>query len=134
MARATKDLSDGPVLHHFASVQDDDLVSQVRDDTKIMCDQKQAQTAFALQRFQQAENLCLDRNVECSRRLIGDQQRWIADECHGDHCALAQTTRHLERVHIKSANRIGKADLRQHRLGERANVGSRNGFVNCESF
>jgi hypothetical protein len=52
--------------------------------------------------------------IERGGRLVGDQQRRPADECRGDHRALAQSARELEGIRVLRLDRIGEAHQAQH--------------------
>ena len=56
-----------------------------------------------LQRGQQVEDLRLDGDVERGGRLVGDQQRRIAGERHGDGRALAHPAREFMRILPRAA-------------------------------
>ena len=43
-------------------------------DTEVMGNEQQAQPHFLLQRGEQVEDLCLDRNVESGDRLVRDYE------------------------------------------------------------
>ena len=49
-------------------------------------------------RVDQLEDLRLDGDVECRRRLVGDQDVGVVDERHRDHRALAHAARKLVRI------------------------------------
>ncbi len=69
---------------------------------------------LVLEILHQLQNLGLDRDVERCGRLVGDQERRVADQRHGDHRALAQTARELEGIGAERLLGIGEADPRQH--------------------
>jgi hypothetical protein len=68
---------------------------------------------LGLQALDQVEDLGLGGDVERGGGLVGDQQRRIAGERHGDHRALAHAAGKLERVAVDRAFRIGNLDLAQ---------------------
>jgi hypothetical protein len=61
-------------------------------------DQQDAHPSLVFEIAQQVENLGLDRYVQSSRRLIGDQQPWFASERAGDRHALRHSSRQLMNV------------------------------------
>jgi len=64
------------------------------------------------QLLQQGQDLCLHRDIERSRGLIGEHQLRLGDQCHCDHHALAHAARQLVRILARAA--LGLADV--HRL------------------
>jgi hypothetical protein len=76
-------------------------------------DQQHAHRPIDLQATQQVEDLCLDGDVKCRRRLVGDQQAWIACQRDGDHHPLLHAAGKLEGIFAKPAARVGNADRRQ---------------------
>jgi len=97
----------------FAGVHDADAVRHFGDDAEIVGNQQHAHAALALELCQQVEDLCLHGDVECRRRLVGDQQVGLAGQRDGDHHALLHATRELEGVFVESPLRVGDADLAQ---------------------
>ncbi|MNP65775.1 hypothetical protein D3C76_1614000 [compost metagenome] len=58
-----------------------------------MGDQQDRHAEFGLQLPQQIEDLRLYRYIQCSRRLVGDQQLRIAGKRNGDDDPLAHPAR-----------------------------------------
>jgi hypothetical protein len=73
-------------------------VRHLRDDAEVMRDQQHAHAALGLQPAQAVENLRLDGDVERRRRLIGNQQAWIAGQRDGDHHPLLHAAGKLEGI------------------------------------
>ena len=92
-------LDDAPGIHHR------DAVADFGDDAEIVGDEQDAHAALALQALQQVEDLGLDGDVERRRRLVGDQQRRVAGQRHGDHGALAHAARQFVRILAGAARR-----------------------------
>ena len=67
-----------------------------------------------LQARDQVQDLGLDRHVERGGRLVGDQQRGLAGERHGDHRALAHAARELVRVVVEPRGGLGDAHQPEH--------------------
>jgi hypothetical protein len=63
-----------------------------------------------LQLLHEVEDLRLRRHVERRRRLVGDEQGRLGDQRHGDHGALPEAARQLERIGHERALRVGEAD------------------------
>ena len=59
---------------------------------------RSASPSRLLQIAQQVEDLRLDGHVERRRRLVGDEERWLAGERQGNERALAQAARELMRI------------------------------------
>ncbi len=79
-------------IHHRNAVGD------FGDDTEIVCDEEHGHATLTLQFEKQVENLRLDRHVERRGRLVGDQQRRIAGERHGDRRTLPHAARQFVRI------------------------------------
>ncbi|MNL76534.1 hypothetical protein D3C87_2025170 [compost metagenome] len=65
---------------------------------------------LALQLVQQRHDLRLHRHIQCGGRLIGNQQLGPAQQCHGDHHALAHAAGKLMRVHAHALARFRHFD------------------------
>ena len=117
MAGPAEDRLDRAGFHDLAVIDDHDLVGDIGHHAEIVRDQQHRHVELGLQVAQQLQDLRLDRHVERRRRLVGDQQGGAADQRHGDHRALAQAARKLERIHVVGAPRVGKADKPEHLLG-----------------
>ena len=63
---------------------------------------------------QQVEDLRLDGDVERRGRLVGDQQRGLAGQRHGDHDALAHAARQAVRIVVDALGRRGDAHQLEH--------------------
>ncbi len=105
-------LDDTAVIHH------DDLFGDIGNDAEIVRDDEDRHVEFALQVAHQLEDLRLDGDVERRGRLVGDEQRRLADQRHGDHRALTQAARQLEGIGTQRLGRMRKADQPQHFGGE----------------
>ena len=103
-------LADRPRLHHVPAVHHRDEVGHVRDHAGIMRDDDQPHAVFALEPDQEVEDLRLHRDVQRRGGLVGDDQGRAAHERHGDHRALAEPARQLERVRVHLALRVREPD------------------------
>ena len=74
---------------------------------------------------QQLHDLGLDGDVEGGGRLVGQQQRRVEGQGHGDHGPLPHAAGELVRVLLGPAARVGDADLGQQVDGPRLGRGSR---------
>ncbi len=79
-----------------------------------MGDEQDRHAEILLQLPHQVEDLRLDRNIERGRRLIGDQQRRLADHRHGNHHALAHAAREFVGVAVHPPRGFGDLDQFQH--------------------
>jgi hypothetical protein len=114
MLRVAEDVAQIARLDHLATIHHHDVVGDVGDHTEIVGDHQQGHTQLFLQILDEAQDLGLDGDIECSCRLVGDQQRRPADQRHGDHGALAQAARQLERIGAQRALGVGEAHHTQH--------------------
>jgi hypothetical protein len=72
----------------------------------------------------QFENLRLNRDVECGRRLVGDQHLRIARQGHRNHHALAHPAGKLVRIVVDALFRRRDANLLEHLDGLFARIGT----------
>ena len=79
----------GSEFDQIARIHHGDAVGDLRDDGEIVRDEEHGEPELRAQFAKQVENLRLDGDVECSGRLISDQQLRPVDDGHGDHDALA---------------------------------------------
>ena len=96
-------------LHGFTAEHDDGAVRHLRDHAHVMGDEEHRHALFVLQRLDQIEDLALDGDVECCRRLVGDQQLRPGRKRHGDHHALAHAAGKLMRIFVETVLRIRDA-------------------------
>ena len=88
----------------------DAVPGRVRDHARIVGDEEKGQAVLLLEELEEVEDLGLDGGVEGRGRLVGDEEGGTADEGHGDHRALAETSRQLEGVGVDLPGGVGKAD------------------------
>lgn len=100
-----------PCLDDTACVHHCDCFAHLRYHTEIVCDQQDREAQFSLKILKQRHDLRLDGDVESGGRFIGYQQPRFADDGHGDHHTLAQSSRKLMRILIETA--VGIADANQ---------------------
>jgi hypothetical protein len=98
-------LDDQAALHHG------DAVGDVGDHSEIMGDEHHAHALGPLDLADQVEDLGLGGDVERRRRLVGDQQRRLERQRHGDHHALALPAGQAERIGVAQVRGVGKADI-----------------------
>src|SRR5260221_9899694 len=98
MQRLTEKIADRRFLDLAAGIHDDDALRHLGDDAKIVGDEDDRGADLALELAHQIEDLGLDRYIKRGRRLVGDEELWIAGERHSDHDALAHAAAELARV------------------------------------
>jgi hypothetical protein len=72
MARPPQHFDSRAVLHNPARIHHDDPIGNLRNHSEIVRDKKQRKLELLAQLGQQFKNLFLYRNVERSRRLVGN--------------------------------------------------------------
>ena len=112
-----EDVFNGAALHDAAVIHHDHFVGDIGHHAEVVGDHEDRHAELFLQVLHQLEDLRLDRHIERRGRLVGDQERGPAHQGHGDHGALAQPARKLERVCLECFRGIRKADQAQHFLG-----------------
>ena len=101
--RRVEDREDVAVLDDASGVHDDDAVRELGDEPEIVRDQDDRRMRLALRGLQHLDDLCLDRDVESGRRLVGDEHGGIVRDCHRDHRPLAHAARELVWILIDAA-------------------------------
>ncbi len=86
--RRFENLPHRPFLDDPPRVHDGDAVGMPGDDPEVVGDEHEREIEFLLHLLQQIENLRLNRDVECRRRLVGDEQQRLAGKRDGDQHAL----------------------------------------------
>ena len=112
--RAGEDLGCGAAFDAFAAVHHLHAVGNLGDDAHVVGDEHHAHLHLMLQGADQGQNLRLDGDVERGGRLVGDQQRGLAGERHGDHHPLAHAARELVREAGEDVLRLGDAHQVEH--------------------
>jgi hypothetical protein len=110
VARIGKDILGLAALHHLAAVHHDDPIRHGRGDLEVVGDHDQSHARLALQVPQEFEDLCLNADVECRSRLIGDQNIRLQRDRHGDHHALPLSARELVRIIVDPLVRFRNSD------------------------
>ncbi len=113
MARRGEDVPLRAALHELTRVHHHDAVGDLGHDAHVVGDEDDGRAVVAPELFDQAQDLGLNGHVEGRGRLVGDQQRRVAGERHGDHGPLAHSARQLVRVAVDLRGGIGHAHLGQ---------------------
>ena len=98
------------LLDDLSAVHHDDPVGHVGDNTHVVGDEHDGGAEPVAQRQQQLEDRGLDRDVESSRRLIGNDHVGITGNRHGNDDALLLTAGQLVRVVVDTPGGIGQPD------------------------
>src|SRR5699024_11042335 len=101
-------------FNDFTTVHDCNVVACLCNDTEVVCDHDHTHADFFLQIFDEFKYLCLDGDIECSRRLIGDEQFRLAGQRHGDHDTLPHTACELIGILVHPVFRGSYAGNLQH--------------------
>ncbi len=96
------------VLDDMAGVNNRNLVADLGDDAEVMCDHPHGCIIFLTKALHHLKNLCLNRHVKSSRRLVGDQKLRVARESHCDNDTLVHAAG--ERMRIFAAAAAGNTD------------------------
>src|SRR5699024_445169 len=76
------------LLDHLTMAHDHDPFTDLGHHTDIVGDEQHRHIAATQLTVEQFDDLCLDGYVQCSGGFIGDEQRGLVDERHGDQYAL----------------------------------------------
>ena len=79
----------------MAQIHNADGIGNIAHNGQVMGDKDVGQAQLLLQRFEQVDDLCLNRNIQRRNRLIADNQLWVAGQGAGNAQALALATAHL---------------------------------------
>src|SRR5260370_914135 len=109
----------------LARIHHRDVIAEPPDDAEIVADEQEADALVASEARQQAQDLRLDRNVECSGRCIENQKRRIAGESRGDQRALLHPARQLVREGAGDFGGTIDPHLLQRDLGAAQRLGER---------
>ena len=88
-----KNIPLGPDFYQAARVHHGDAVCDLRHDRQIVRDKKHGQPKLRAKLREQFENLRLNRYIEGSRGLVGDQQLRTVYDRHRDHDPLPHASR-----------------------------------------
>ena len=134
MPRRRKDVVDRSMLHHVPLIHHGNLVGDLGDHAHVMGDEHQRHAVEALQVLHEVEDLGLGGDIERRRRLVGDQELWLADEGHGGHGALTHAATELEGIAVDSLRRSRDLDAIEHLDGICAGFGLAHPAVQPDGF
>ena len=101
-------------LHDPARVHYVNPVSMPGDHAHVVRNQQHRHAQPILQIPEQGEDLRLNGDIQCRRRLVGDEKLGLAGQRHGDHHALPQTAGQLVRVVFEPLLRPGQPHQAEH--------------------
>ena len=84
------------------------IVAKLGDDAEIVRHEQHRQAEFLGEVAQQVEDLLLRRDIECGRRLVGDDERRRCGERRRNHQSLALAAGKLVRITLERAFRVGQ--------------------------
>ena len=108
VTRSAQNVRDGAFFHDASRIHDYDAIGDLRDNSKIVRDEKHRELQFAAQFCEEFDDLFLNGDVESGSGLVGDQHARTGRERHGDHHALAQAARKLMRILACAAGGISE--------------------------
>jgi hypothetical protein len=74
MSRRVENLDRRAILDYFSAIHDEHAVSDFCDDPHVVRDEHDRHVHFLLQQADEFQDLCLDRHIERSRGLVGNEQ------------------------------------------------------------
>jgi hypothetical protein len=119
MPGQAKQLGHRRLLDLAAGIHDHDALGDFGDHAEVVRDQNDRRTDAALEIEHQLQDLRLDRDIERRRRLVGNQELWIAGQRHGDHHTLSHATGKLMRKFPHAPRRLRDSHQCQHLDGAR---------------
>ena len=114
MHRVVEQRVDVGFLHHLTGVHDRDPIGHLGHDAQIVGDEDDRGAGRFLQVSHEIEDLGLDRHVEGSGRLVGDQELRLTGQRHGDHDPLGHASGQLVRIRQSPGLGVGDADPLEH--------------------
>ena len=92
VARVREDFPEIAGLHDLTPVQNRHSIAHLGDGAEIVGDEQHAAAGLFHEVVDEIEDLRLDRHVERSRRLVGDQHSGSTGKGHRNHHPLAHAT------------------------------------------
>ena len=134
MLRGVEDLRHRPVFDLAAAPHHHHVIGHLRDHAHVVGDEDHSRVQIALQLTDDVEDLRLDGHVQCCRGFVGNQQRRLAGQRHGDHGALAHAARERMRVAVEQALGVGQAYFFQQGSGLFACIRHAQALVQDQRF
>jgi hypothetical protein len=95
MPRLRKNVLGRTTLDNLSGIHHGHPVTHLGDDAQVMGDEDEGHVGLALQVFEEAEILRLNRDIKRGCRLVGQQQARLAGDGNSPGHALAHATAHL---------------------------------------
>ena len=114
MSRTVEDILSGSPFADTAAVHNNDLITHICNDAKVMSYHDDGHTQFFLKTLHQLQDLRLNGYVKRCCRLICDQDIRLACQSHGDHNTLAHTAGQLIWILFYTLLRLVDANQSQH--------------------
>ena len=111
MARRVEHFSRRSDFGHFACIHDRHAISAPGNHGKVVADEHQRHATLGLYLSQEIEDLSLNRHVERSSRLVGNEQVRFTGERNRNHHALAHAAGEFVGVVAQSLLGIGNSDF-----------------------
>ena len=92
-----------PRLHDPSGVHHGQPIGEPGNDAKVVRDHQDGHIQVGTEAAEEIENLGTDRDVERGRRLVRDQERWLAGQGHRDHRPLPHAAAELVWVVVHAA-------------------------------
>src|SRR5215213_3358981 len=102
---------DRSLLHYASGIHHGNAIADLGDNSQVVRYEQDAHPILLLEVAQERQNLGLNRYIERSCRLVGDQQFGTRRERHGDHHALPEPSRELMRIGTVAQLRTRDADF-----------------------
>ena len=134
MLRRGEDALRGAAFHDFTVVQHHHLARDIRDHAQVMRNHQNRHAELGLQFGDEFEDLRLNGDIQRGGRLVGNEQRRVANQRHRNHGALAHAAGQLERVAIQRLARMREADDFQHFAGQFHALGAADITVQKQRF
>ena len=98
-------LDNSPRIHHA------DATAHIGNETEIVTDHQNGRSPLGTKIADEVEDFSLNRDVQCCRRFVREQQVRAARQRNGDHDPLAHASRQLMRIILDPPLRAGTRTL-----------------------
>ena len=134
MFRPVEEVVDGGLLDDLAEVHHVDPIADLGDDAHVVGHPDERGVVLRLEVVDEVEDLPLDGDVERRRRLVGDDERGLTRERHGDENALAHPAGELVGVAVVAALGLGDTHLAEHVDGDLSRLSLRDVAVDLDEL
>ena len=134
MAGRGVQLVDRCFLDRPAGVEDQDPVGEPGDDAEVVGDEQDRGAGAVADPVEDVEHLGLEGDVERGGRLVGDEQRGVVGERHGEHRPLAHPAGELVRVLVGPGGGVRDADQVEERDDPLGRLGRADGVVDLDGL